>query len=135
MTNNPLDVNTREMIGKILFLLSVTTDPSQTIMLTSSAITWVKAGLHKIGVHDCDDDLKRCRKNWKGAKGYYLTGQAGWSTCEDILSDLRDFLFDVAVEHDIIIIRKEWYNMSADGAGGIQMQVNPMGILDEIGKA
>ena len=135
MTNSPLDVNTREMIGKVFFYLSVSTDPSYTIRLTSSIIALVGAALHKIGVHQYDEDLKKCRRNWKSGKQRYTNGQIGWSSCEDILSDLHDFLYDIAIENDIIIIKSEWYNLSAAPAMMPPPGQDPMDVLRSIQEA
>ena len=130
--NNPLDVTTREMIGKVFFILSITTDPSQSIRLTSSLIALVMAALHKIGKHTYDTDLHRCRRNWKAAKSKYVGGMAGWSYSEDILSDVHDFLYDVALENDIIIIKSEWYNLSSGSMASENLDGVPIDILQKI---
>ena len=130
--NSPLDVTTREMIGKVFFILSVTTDPSQSIRLTSSLIALVMAALHKVGKHGYDLDLQRCRLNWKAAKAKYVSGMAGWSYSEDILSDVHDFLYDVALENDIIIIKSEWYNLSRGPMMSENPDINPLDILQKI---
>ena len=132
MNDNPLGVNIREMTGKIFFILSVSTDPASTIMLESYLISLVWASLHKVGAHQYDTDLKDCRRNWKAAKNRYTSGIIGWSSCQDILSDIQDFLFDVAIEQDIIIIKAEWYNLSAGADLPNQPKIDPSSILDAI---
>jgi len=127
-----LDVNTKEMIGKIFFVLSLSTDPANTIRLTDSAISLVRAGLHKIGHKGYDGDLQYCRTTWKQAKNYYTSGKQGWSTSEDMLSDIRDFLYDIAFEKEIMIIRAEWYNLSADQPLPPTGAEDPMTILQSI---
>ena len=114
MTNSPLDTTTREMIGRVFFILSLTADPASVIRYTSSIISLVLGALHKIGITKYDQDIADCRVNWKAAKNRYVSGRHGWVACEDILSDINDFLYDIAMENDIIIIKAEWYNLSAN---------------------
>ena len=132
MTNSPLDVNTREMIGKVFFILSISTDPSHTIRLTSAIISLVQAGLHKVNVHKYDKRVLQCRYNWKIAVQHYASGAHGWSSCESILSEVHDFLYDVAMENDIVIIRKEWYNLSERMEAQPLPAVDPMDILHQL---
>ena len=127
-----LDNNTKEMIGKIFFVLSLSTDPANTIRLTDSAISLVRAGLHKIGCHQYDTDLEYDRKLWKKAKTWFTSGRQGWSTSEDMLSDIRDFLYDIAIEKEIMIIRAEWYNLSSDQPAPVSGAADPMEILRSI---
>lgn len=108
MDKVPRDI--KQAIGKIVVLLTVSTDPAHILRLTRSLMSLTKASLNKSygGPQHLPkyytEELKIRRAIWDDAISKYASSSETWPTAMSHCGDIADYLIMVCIDEGLIEI-------------------------------